>query len=216
MNHKLGRVVKSGSITLHSIGAIFRYMKSNFNKKKEELSDKISIDRMNVKGTIEAIQNATKLIIKPGTDKVLEELRAAYVHAGEQLNKVDKAVMKIHSIEEFNGLKDNLEENYKRIMKELNDAIEKAQSRVEEGWKIPTNLDKVKKDCVEYIDRIFNINKNSKNFRSMDKEEFLAKFNFDASRLFDLYKTVPYKNLNEIPIFNKILNNIKIDLKEDK
>lgn len=216
MNQNLGRAVKSGSITLHSIGAIFRYIKSNFNKKKEELSDKISIDRMNVKGTIEAIQNATKLIIKPGTDKVLEELRAAYVHAGEQLNKIDKAVMKIHSIEEFNGLKDNLEENYKRIMKELNDAIEKAQSRVEEGWKIPANLDKVKKDCVEYIDRVFNINKNSKNFRSMDKEEFLSKFNFDASRLFDLYKTVPYKNINEIPIFNKILNNIKIDLKEDK
>ena len=37
-------------------------------------------------------------------------------------------------------------------------------------------------------------------------------FNFDASKIFDLYKTIPYKNLNEIPIFSQVLNNIKIGL----
>lgn len=217
MKKSLGRTVKGLNITLHSVGAIFRYMKSNItgDNKKVDNDGSIKMDKMNVKGTIEAITNATKLIIKPGTDKAIEELRKAYVHAGEQINKIDKTVMNIHSKEEFNALKDNLEDNYKRVMNELNEAIDKAQSKIEDTWTDSSDgLDKIKKNCTEYIDRVFNINKNSKNFRSMDKEEFLAKFKFDASKVFDLYKTIPYKNLNEIPIFSKILNNIKINIKE--
>ena len=218
MKKSLGRTVKGLSITLHSVGAIFKYMKSNITGDKDKVEDdgSIKMNKMNVKGTIDAINNATKLIIKPGTDKAIEELRKAYVHAGEQINKLDKTVFNISSKEEFNGIKDNLEASYKKIMDDLNNSIDKAESKIEDKWTdASSGLDKIKKNCTEYLDRVFNVNKNNKNFRSMDKEEFLAKFKFDASKVFDLYKTIPYKNLNEIPAFTKILNNIKINIKED-
>ena len=213
---KLGRTIKSGAITLHSIGAIFRYMKSNIIKEKSKDNNNVQLDKMNVKGTINAIENATTLIIKPGTDKALEDLKKAYIHAGERINKLDKTVRNISSKEEFNGIKDNLEDSYKRIMKDLKEDIDKAMDRIQDGWMKPSDLDKVKKNCIEYIDRVFNINKNSKNFRSMDKEEFLNGFKFNASPVYNLYKTIPYKNLNEMPVFSKVLNNIKIDIDEDK
>lgn len=219
MKKSLGRTMKGLSITLHSVGAIFKYMKSNITGDKNKVEDdgSIKMNKMNVKGTIDAINNATKLIIKPGTDKALEELRKAYVHAGEQINKLDKTIFNISSKEEFNGIKDNLEASYKKIMDDLNKSIDKAESKIEDKWTdASSGLDKIKKNCTEYLDRVFNANKNSKNFRSMDKGEFLSKFKFDASKVFDLYKTISYKNLNEIPVFSKILNNIKINIKEDK
>ncbi len=215
MGKKIGRIVKSGVITLHSIGAIFKYMKSNIKNSKNEIESNgdIKIDKFNTGLVINSVQNATKVIIKPGTDKAFKELKKIYVHSGERIIKIDKVIFNIHSKEEFNGIKDNLKDQYERILNELNENINSIQSKIEDTWVEATdNIDSVKKDCIEYIDRVFNINKNSKNFRSMDKEEFLSKFNFDASAIFDIYKTIPYKNLNEIPIFKKILNNIKINI----
>lgn len=206
----IGRKLKDTTITFRSIKAIFKYLGNNIKSKNKNKNGTLKIDKTNIKGTIEYINNSTDIIIKIGTEEALVKLKDIYIDTCEKILKIDKSVLKIHSKEEFNGIKENLKNEYKRILNQCQKSINHTLKNIKENWERPSDINKIKQECTKYIDTVFNINNNNIYYRSMDKEEFMKKFKFDASKVFELYQTIKYDNLNKIPEFLNILNNIKI------